>query len=164
MPKNKEHLNKTNAMRILDAAGLPYKIAEYEWDESDLSGNHAVSYLGITEDEMFKTLVTRNNNNLLYVFMVPVSGELDLKKAAAATGVKHLEMIHVKEIFPLTGYMRGGCSPIGMKKDHPLFIDETAVLFDEIYFSGGQRGISIIMDPNALISMRSATLADLVKE
>ena len=159
----KEKLNKTNAMRELDTAGIAYEWAEYDYDESDLSGEHAAAELGVSEDEMFKTLVTRGDNNLLSVFVIPVAGELDLKKAAVASGNKKIEMIHVKEINDLTGYLRGGCSPIGMKKQYPTYIDETAILFDKIYFSAGRRGMQIILDPNILVEFINAELCDLTK-
>ena len=154
-------MQKTNAMRILDSAGLSYKTAEYEVDESDLSGVHAADALGVDPDMIFKTLVTRGNDNLLSVFLVPVKENLDLKKAAQVSGNKKIEMIHVKEIFDLTGYVRGGCSPIGMKKQYPTYIDESAILFDEIYFSAGKRGLQIIMDPNALADLINAEFADI---
>ena len=160
----KHKIEKTNAMRMLDQSNIPYETGEYEYDESDLSGDHVADYLGISKEEIFKTLVTRGNDNELYVFVVPVSGELDLKKAAAAAGVKKVEMIHVKEIFNLTGYFRGGCSPIGMKKQYPTFIDETAILFDKIYISGGKRGLQIIIDPQVLADFTGAKLVDIGKE
>lgn len=160
----KHKIEKTNAMRMLDQSNIPYETGEYEYDESDLSGDHVADYLGIAKEEIFKTLVTRGNDNELYVFVVPVSGELDLKKAAAAAGVKKVEMIHVKEIFNLTGYLRGGCSPIGMKKQYPTFIDETAILFDKIYISGGKRGLQIIIDPQVLADFTGAKLVDIGKE
>ena len=159
----KHKIEKTNAMRMLDQSNIPYETGEYEYDESDLSGDHVADYLGISKEEIFKTLVTRGNDNELYVFVVPVSGELDLKKAAAAAGVKKVEMIHVKEIFNLTGYLRGGCSPIGMKKQYPTFIDETAILFDKIYISGGKRGLQIIIDPQVLADFTGAKLVDIGK-
>ena len=160
----KHKIEKTNAMRMLDQSNIPYETGEYEYDESDLSGDHVADYLGISKEEIFKTLVTRGNDNELYVFVVPVSGELDLKMAAAAAGVKKVEMIHVKEIFNLTGYLRGGCSPIGMKKQYPTFIDETAILFDKIYISGGKRGLQIIIDPQVLADFTGAKLVDIGKE
>ena len=160
----KHKIEKTNAMRMLDQSNIPYETGEYEYDESDLSGDHVADYLGISKEEIFKTLVTRGNDNELYVFVVPVSGELDLKKAAAAAGVKKVEMIHVKEIFNLTGYLRGGCSPIGMKKQYPTFIDETAILFDKIYISGGKRGLQIIIDPQVLADFTGAKLVDIGKD
>ena len=159
----KDKLNKTNAMRELDSAGITYEWAEYDYDESDLSGEHAAAELGVSEDEMFKTLVTRGDNNLLSVFVIPVACELDLKKAAVASGNKKIEMIHVKEINDLTGYLRGGCSPIGMKKQYPTYIDETAILYEKIYFSAGRRGMQIILDPNILVDFVNATLCDLTK-
>ena len=158
-----KQINKTNAMRQLDSAGIEYECAEYEYDESDLSGEHAAAELGVSEDEMFKTLVTRGDNNLLSVFVIPVACELDLKKAAVASGNKKIEMIHVKEINDLTGYLRGGCSPIGMKKQYPTYIDETAIMFDKIYFSAGRRGMQIILDPNILVEFINAKLCDLTK-
>ena len=152
---------KTNAMRILDSAGIIYKTAEYEVDESDLSGIHAAKMLGIDPDIMFKTLVTRGNDNLLWIFVIPVNENLDLKKAASVSGNKKIEMIHVKEILNLTGYIRGGCSPIGMKKNYPTYIDETALLYDEIYFSAGRRGQQIIMNPEDLARVIGAEFADI---
>lgn len=153
--------NKTNAMRILDSAGYSYRTAEYETDENDLSGIHAAEMLDVNPDIVFKTLVTRGNDNLLWVFVIPVRENLDLKKAASVSNNKKIEMIHVKEIVGLTGYMRGGCSPIGMKKEYPTFIDETALLYDEIYFSAGRRGQQIIMNPEELASLINAEFADL---
>ncbi len=160
----KEKIDKTNAMRQLDAAGIAYEMGEYEYDESDLSAVHAAEALGVSEDEIFKTLVTRNEHNLLFVFVIPSGASLDLKKAAAVSGNKRIEMIHVKEILELTGYIRGGCSPIGMKKKYPTYIDETAVLFDKIYFSAGKRGVQIILPPETLAEFTDAGFADLTKE
>lgn len=154
--------NKTNAMRILDSAGIDYRISEYEVDESDLSGTHAAELLGIDPDIMFKTLVTRGNDNLLWIFVIPVKENLDLKKAAKVSGIKRIEMVHVKEILDLTGYVRGGCSPIGMKKQYPTFIDESATLYDEICFSAGRRGQQIIMNPYELADLIDAEFADLI--
>ena len=160
----KSKIDKTNAMRQLDSAEIKYEMAEYDVDESDLSGTHAAEELGASEDEVFKTLVTRGDGGALFVFVIPSGASLDLKKAAAASGNKKIEMIHVKEIFDLTGYIRGGCSPIGMKKQYPTFIDETAVLFDKIYFSAGKRGVQIILAPEVLSEFICAPFADLTKE
>lgn len=159
----KEKVQKTNAMRLLDSAGIDYSMASYEYDESDLSGVHAASELGVSEDIVFKTLVTRGDDNALFVFVIPVAESLDLKKAAKASGNKKIEMIHVKEIFDLTGYLRGGCSPIGMKKAYPTYIDETAVLWDKIYFSAGKRGVQIILEPDKLAEVSGAEFVDLTK-
>ena len=156
-------ISKANAMRLLDQAGIEYGFYEYEYSEDDLSGNHAASYLGISEDEMFKTLVARSDNNLLSVFVIPVSANLDLKKAASASGHKKVEMIHVRELVGLTGYMRGGCSPIGMKKPYPTYIDETCILYDKIYISAGKRGEMLSINPEALIDFVGAETADLTK-
>lgn len=160
----KKKTDKTNAMRQLDAAGIEYETAEYEYDESDLSGVHAAHELGASEDEVFKTLVTRGDSGNLNVFVIPSGATLDLKKAAAVSGNKRIDMIHVKELPELTGYIRGGCSPIGMKKLYPTFIDETAVLFDRIYFSGGRRGVQIILPPELLAEFVSAEFADITRE
>lgn len=157
----KEKIHKTNAMRILDASGASYSMASYEYDESDLSGVHAAEELGVPADIVFKTLVTRGDGNEIFVFVIPVAESLDLKKAAKASGNKRIEMIHVREILDITGYIRGGCSPIGMKKQYPTFIDETAQLYEEIYFSAGKRGVQIILDPEKLCEITGAVYADI---
>ena len=137
--------------------------SEYEVDESDLSGVHAAAALGLDPDSMFKTLVARGDKKGLSVFCIPVAEELDLKKCAAVTGDKKIEMIHVKELLGLTGYIRGGCSPIGMKKKYPTYIDETAQLCDKIYVSAGMRGQQIILAPDDLLTCVEAEYADLTK-
>ena len=154
----KDKIQKTNAMRILDSSGFEYSMASYDYDESDLSGVHAAEELGVPAETVFKTLVTRGDGNAIFVFVIPVAESLDLKKAAKASGNKRIEMIHVKEILDITGYIRGGCSPIGMKKSYPTFIDETAQLFEEIYFSAGKRGVQIILDPQKLASLELCIL------
>ena len=153
----------TNAMRLLNQAKIQYGTSEYEVDESDLSGVHAASMLGVEPDCVFKTLVARGDKKGISVFCIPVAEELDLKKCAAATGDKKVEMIHVKELLGLTGYIRGGCSPIGMKKKYPTYIDEIATLFDRIYVSAGMRGQQIILDPEDLRSYTDAAFVDLTK-
>ena len=153
----------TNAMRLLKQAGIEFGTSSYEVDENDLSGVHAAQMLGVDPDCMFKTLVTRSDKRNLYVFCIPVAQELDLKKCAAAVGEKKVEMIHVKELLGLTGYIRGGCSPVGMKKKYPTVIDETAQLFDRIYVSAGQRGVQMIVDPIRLAEYVQATFADVTK-
>ena len=158
-----EKIQKTNAMRALDVAKIPYSTKSYTVDESDLSGVHVAETLGIDKDIIFKTIVTRASINEYRVFLIPVSDELDLKKCAEVSGDKRLELLHVKELLPLTGYIRGGCSPIGMKKKFPTFIDETATLFDEIYISAGVRGTQIILNPLHLATFVGAKFADLVK-
>lgn len=156
-------MTTTNAMRLLTKAGIPFDTSEYPVDESDLSGVHAAEALGVEPDRVFKTLVARGDRKGLSVFCIPVAEELDLRKCAAATGDKKIEMIHVKELPGLTGYIRGGCSPIGMKKKYPTFIDEIATLFDRIYVSAGLRGQQLIIDPQDLRTYTEATFADLTK-
>ena len=159
----KEKIQKTNAMRLLDSAGLEYEMASYDYDESDLSGVHAAAELGVAPEIVFKTLVTRGDGNAFFVFVIPVAESLDLKKAAKASGNKKIEMIHVKEILDITGYIRGGCSPIGMKKPFPTYIDETAQLYEKIYFSAGKRGVQIILDPEELASVTGGIFTDLTE-
>lgn len=156
-------MNKTNAMRLLDRDGISYHTKEYEVDESDLSGEHVTAQLGLPVEQVFKTLVTRGEKNGIMVFCIPVAEELDFKKLATLTKDKKVEMIHVKELLGLTGYIRGGCSPIGMKKKYPTWIDETAILFDEIYVSGGVRGCQIVINPEDLAGCVEAEFADLTK-
>ena len=153
----------TNAMRLLKQANIPFDTSEYAVDESDLSGVHAAEALGVEPDCVFKTLVARGAKGSLYVFVIPVAEELDLKKCAAATGEKKVEMIHVKELLGLTGYIRGGCSPIGMKKKYPTYIDEIATLFDRIYVSAGLRGQQLIVNPEDLRAYTEAQFVDLTK-
>lgn len=153
----------TNAMRLLNQAGIAYDTSEYEVDESDLSGVHAASMLGVEPDCVFKTLVARGERKGIGVFVIPVAEELDLKKCAAAMGDKKVEMIHVKELLGLTGYVRGGCSPIGMKKKYPTWIDEIATLFDRIYVSAGMRGQQLIVAPEDLRAYTGASFVDLTK-
>ena len=153
----------TNAMRLLTQAGIPFETSEYPVDESDLSGVHAAEMLGVDADCVFKTLVVRGERKGVCVFVIPVAEELDLKKCAGAMGDKKVEMIHVKELLGLTGYIRGGCSPIGMKKKYPTFIDEIATLFDRVYVSAGLRGQQLIINPEDLRAYTDAIFADLTK-
>ena len=155
--------NKTNAMRLMDAAKIPYRAVEYEYDESDLGGEHVAAVTGMNPDQVFKTLVARGDKKGILVFCIPVSCTLDLKKAAHAAGDKKVEMIHMKELLGLTGYIRGGCSPVGMKKKYPTFMDETAALYDEIAISGGARALQMVLDPQQLMEYAEITAADLVE-
>lgn len=159
-----ESMVKTNVMRMLEAEGIDYTTAEYAYNEKDLSGIHAAQAIGFHPEQVFKTLVTRGDKTGILVFCIPVDQELDLKKAATVSGNKKLEMTHVKELLGLTGYIRGGCSPIGMKKKYPTYIDETAILFDKIAVSAGMRGEQIILSPESLIAFVSAEEADIVKD
>lgn len=159
MAKSKEE--KTNAMRILESAGIPFEILSYTVDESDLSGVHVAEELNLPAEQVFKTLVTKGSKNGYAVFVIPVAEELDLKKCALAAGDKRVEMIPMKELLPLTGYIRGGCSPVGMKKPFPTYFDETATLFDRIYLSAGVRGKQFCIDPIVLCDFLGAEFADL---
>ena len=154
-------LQKTNAMRRLDASKINYEVMQYEVDESDLSGVHIASQIGLPCDKVFKTLVTRGDKTGITVFCIPCHLEIDLKLAAAVTGNKSISMMPTSELLANTGYIRGGCSPIGMKKKFSTFIDETAILFEEITVSAGIKGCQLIVNANELISFVDATLADL---
>ena len=131
--------HKTNVVGILEANNIPYTTVTYEIHETDLSGITVANKIGIEAERVFKTLVTRGDTNSINVFCIPVTEELDLKKAAVASGNKKVEMIKEKELLLLTGYIKGGCSPIGMKKKYPTYIDETVQLFEEISVSAGMR-------------------------
>ena len=156
-------MTKTNAMRLLEEAKIPFTVECYEVDEDDLSGVHTAAVLGVEDPGcMFKTLVTRGKGGF-FVFCIPVAAELDLKKCAAAAGEKSVEMIHVKEMLSVTGYIRGGCSPVGMKKKYPTYIDETAILYDEIYVSAGVRGQMMRLSPDALLEFVDAKYAELTR-
>ena len=154
---------KPNAVRMVEQAGIPCREHFYEYDENDLNGNHAAEALGRPAEEVFKTLVARGEKTGINVFCIPVCCELDLKKAAKAAGDKNMELIHVKELLGLTGYIRGGCSPVGMKKRYPTYIDETCQLYDEIAVSAGERGHQMLVPPLALAELVEAKLADLIK-
>lgn len=154
---------KTNAMRLLTAAKIEFDTAEYAWSEDDLSGVHIAKELGVDPDCVFKTLVAKGERNGYLVFCVPVAKELDLKKCATAASDKRVEMLPLKELLPLTGYIRGGCSPVGMKKKFPTYIDESAILYDKIYVSAGQRGVQFIISPDDLKNYVGAEYADITK-
>ena len=154
---------KTNAVRIVEQAGIPCREMFYEFDENDLNGNHAAVAIGKPPEEVFKTLVARGERTGINVFCIPVCFELDLKKAAKAAGDKNMELIAVKELLPLTGYIRGGCSPVGMKKQYPTFIDETCILYDEIAVSAGARGHQMLLPPEDLAELINARLVDIMK-
>ena len=153
--------NKTNAMRLLESAQIEYRALEYEVDENDLSGMHIAHQLSMDPDMMFKTIVARGEKQGILVFCIPVSCEIDLKKAAQAAGDKRVELLPVKELLGITGYIRGGCSPVGMKKKFPTFIDETCLIFDQITVSAGVRGCQLLLDPAKLVEFLDAKPCDL---
>ena len=146
---------KTNAMRLLSAAGISYSVKEYTVDESDLSALHAAESLDMPVEQVFKTLVLQGASGAYIVCCVSAVTELDLKKTSKAAGEKSVALIPMKELYPLTGYVRGGCSPVGMKKRFPVFIDETARLFDAIGISAGERGVQIVISPSSLAAFLS---------
>ena len=153
---------KTNAVRIVEQAGIPCRECFYEYDENDLNGKHAAHAIGMPPEQVFKTLVARGTKTGINVFCIPVSSELDLKKAARAAGDKNMELVAVRELLGLTGYIRGGCSPVGMKKKYPTYFDETAYVWDEIAVSAGARGHQIIVPPEPLAQLVSAKFVDII--
>ena len=153
---------KTNAMRLLTAAKIPFTVKEYPVDENDLSGTHVADSIGADYDTVYKTLVLKGDKTGYLVCCIPVDAELDLKTVAKAAKDKKVDMIPMKDLLGLTGYVRGGCSPIGMKKKFPTYIEETAVLYDEIAVSAGVRGAQIIINPEKLREFTDAQFASLV--
>lgn len=153
---------KTNAIRLLETQNIRHSILIYEVDENDLSGITVANKIGVEPERVFKTLVTRGEKTGINVFCIQVTEELNLKKAAVACGDKKVEMIKEKELLTLTGYIKGGCSPIGMKKHYPTFIDETAQLFNEISVSAGIRGMQIMIKPEDLVRIIEGNFADLI--
>lgn len=164
MKKKKQQDEKTNVMRILEQKNIPYEARTYPHEEGvAVDGVTVAQALGQDPDSVFKTLVTRGASGAYYVFDLPVAEELDLKKAAKAVGEKNVAMIHVAELLPLTGYVRGGCSPIGMKKPFFTTIHETAILYDAIAVSAGKIGVQVLVEPNALCQLVEGQFADITK-
>lgn len=155
---------KTNAMRMLDTAGITYETRYYELEDDEFSGGAVSALTGIPPEQCFKTLCARGARRGVLVFVIPVSCELDLKAAAAASEDKAVELAHTKELFALTGYIRGGVSPVGMKKPYPTFFDETAQLFDTISISGGAKGCSLIVSPEDIAAFLGAAFVPLARE
>ena len=153
---------KTNAVRLVQQAKIPCRESFYEFDEKDLNGNHAAAAIGMPPEQVFKTLVARGEKTGINVFCIPVCCELDLKKAAKAARDKNMELVAVKELLGLTGYIRGGCSPVGMKKKYPTFFDETGILWDEIAVSAGARGHQMLVPPEALAQLVNAEFVDVI--
>jgi len=155
-------MTKTNAMRRLDAAKIKYEVKEYEVDENDLSGTHIAEQIGLPFEQVFKTLVAKGENSGVVVFCIPVDKEINLKKAAVVTGNKKLEMLHVKDLLGTTGYIRGGCSPIGMKKKFNTYIDESARNFKQITVSAGVRGAQLLLDVEELVKFVDAKICQII--
>ncbi|MBO7278688.1 MAG: Cys-tRNA(Pro) deacylase [Bacteroidales bacterium] len=157
-------INKTNVARLLDARKVAYELIPYTVDENDLAATHVAEELNEDIAQVFKTLVLRGDKNGLFVCVIPGDQEVDLKKAAKLSGNKKAEMIAVKELQPLTGYIRGGCCPIGMKKPFPTWIHETCQLFPYIFVSAGVRGLQLKINPDDLLQVVGAKPADLIKD
>lgn len=157
-------INKTNAARLLDAASIDYELIPYEVDETDLGAQHIADQLGEDIEQVFKTLVLEGDKTGHFVCVIPGAEEVDLKKAARVSGNKKVDLIPMKELLPTTGYIRGGCSPVGMKKPFPTFIDETCILHDYIYVSAGVRGLQFKINPETLAAFVEAEIVDLTAE
>lgn len=156
-------MKKTNALRHLDAEGIAYETFEYDQD-AEVDGVKIAELNHLPVEAVFKTLITEGKDKEHFVFVIPVTEELDLKKAAKVCGEKKIEMLHVKDLLPLTGYVRGGCSPVGMKKLFPTYIHETAILYDAIYVSAGKKGMQMRVNPEELGRLIDAAFEDITKE
>lgn len=154
---------KTNAARLLDRLEVPYDLLMVPVDESDLSAVTVAQRLGADPACVFKTLVARGDRTGVLMACIPAAAELDLKALAATSGNKHVEMVHLKEVFPLTGYIRGGCSPLAAKKAYPVFVDDSAARYDHIHVSAGQRGVQLRLAPTDLLRAAHAELAPLCR-
>ena len=157
-------MKKTNAERLLEAAKIKFEAIEYAVDENDLSGEHIAREVGVDAERMFKTLVLKGEKKGFAVCCIPSNAELDLKKVALAAGEKKIEMLPEKQLLPTTGYIRGGCSPVGMKKKFPTYFDKAAEKFDEIYVSGGVRGITLKINTQRLVEYVDGQIVDLIKK
>lgn len=155
---------KTNAMRMLDRAKIEYEAIFYEVDESDLSGTHVADSVNLPYSQVFKTLVAKGDKFGACVFCIPVDKEIDLKKAAVASNNKKLEMVHVKDLLSLTGYIRGGCSPVGMKKEFPTYFDESINLHQKITISAGIRGCQLLVDKDELVKYTKAEIKKIIRD
>jgi ybaK/ebsC protein len=153
---------KTNAARILDRMGITYELVAYDVDESDLSAVHVAAQLGQNVEQVFKTILLRGDRNGVFVCIVPGAEEVNLKLAASVSGNKKAETVSMKELLPLTGYIRGGCSPLGMKKPYPIFLHSSASQFPFIYISAGLRGLQLKLAPADLIKAVKATVTELI--
>lgn len=153
---------KTNAVRLVQQAKITCREVSYQFDVNDLNGNHAAEAIGFPPEQVYKTLVAKGSRTGINIFCIPVCSELDLKKAAKAAGDKDMALVPVKDLLSLTGYIRGGCSPVGMKKKYPTYFEETCQLYDEIAVSAGERGHQMILPPLDLVNLVDGTLADIL--
>ncbi|MDR0898330.1 MAG: Cys-tRNA(Pro) deacylase [Oscillospiraceae bacterium] len=156
-------MTKTNVMRLLEAAGIPYEARTYAVDENDLSGEATAVKIGLPPERLFKTLALRGEKSGIFICCIPCHEAIDLRKAARAIGDKKAEMLAMKDLLPATGYIRGGVSPIGIKRKYPIFLDEAALLFDEIAVSAGMRGAMVLLRPEALVAYVGAAVCDLTE-
>lgn len=159
----KDKIHKTNAARQLDDLHIAYELVAYDVDEADLSAVHVAQSVGENIEQVYKTLVLKGDKTGFFVCVIPGAAELDLKTAARVSGNKSCDMLHVKDLMPVTGYIRGGCSPLGMKKEFPTYIHEDCLLWDFIYVSAGKRGLQIKINPQDLLRASSAGTAPLIK-
>lgn len=155
-------MKKTNAVRILDSFKIEYELFEYEFNEDEIDAVSVAKKINAPHEQVFKTLVATGDKTGTVVFVIPGNEELNLKKAATSSGNKKIEMIRVKDLLGLTGYIRGGCSPIGMTKKYPTYIEETSQLFEKIYVSSGVRGMQMLISPSDLVSVSEAEYANLI--
>jgi Cys-tRNA(Pro)/Cys-tRNA(Cys) deacylase len=156
-------MTKTNAARILDAAGVNYELREYAVDEEHLAATQVAEAIGMPPEQVFKTLVARGDRTGVLMAAIPANAELDLKALAAASGNKKMDLVPMKEVLGLTGYVRGGVSPIGAKKAYPIYLDETAILWDVISVSAGIRGCQMLIAPDALVRVTGAVTCDIAR-
>jgi len=161
---SKEKHKKTNALRILDTHKIPYSISEYQWFEDHATGLHVVEALGLEEKEVFKTLVGKGDKTGYVVFCIPVAAELDMKQAARVSHNKSVELVPVKDLLGITGYLRGGCSPVGMKKAFPTYFDATMESLEFVYVSAGLRGMQMKVNPKDLVSVVNAEFIELTMD
>ncbi|HAP57446.1 MAG: Cys-tRNA(Pro) deacylase [Sphaerochaeta sp.] len=153
-------MKKTNAMRILESMGIEYEVLSYDWDEEHLDAVHASQTAGLLPQQVFKTIVMQDDSKNVYVFCLPADFSVSLKKARTLTGSKDIDLIKLTQLQDLTGYVRGGCSPLGMKKHYPTFVEELAQLEEYIFVSAGQRGLQLKLRPEDLVRAANATFAD----
>jgi Cys-tRNA(Pro)/Cys-tRNA(Cys) deacylase len=157
-------VKKTNAVRLLDKLGFPYRVVEYDFDENELGAASVASKIGMPLDRVYKTLVVRGDKTGIFLSVIPGGLELDLKAAAGATGNKRCELVHLREVLPLTGYQRGGVSPLGSKKAFPVIIDESSLDYEEISVSAGLRGMQMVLSPSDLVEASHATVGRITRD
>lgn len=164
MSRDEKHIQKTNPMRILEQQNIEFEVFQYKYDEENLDAVHAAREMGLPCEQVFKTIVMRNNDNKIFVFCVPSNSSVNLKKARALTFSSEINPVKPSELLSLTGYIRGGCSPLGMKKQYPTFFDETIVLFDRIAVSAGMRGVNLFVNGENLAEIVSGKIVSLTQE